>query len=666
MKILYLLQQFPKISSEAFILNEMIELQKMGHEVWVLSDRINYFTNSEMHSLIIEYDFMKKVITGDVYRRGLNKAFDFIKKFSTDLIFHPGKTIKNLYFIILNNPYYQGNNIWSKLDNYLVLRKLPKIKLDIVYSPFSPLEKIDKGMAIANILKVPFVSAFRALELYSTKCRREILIYKKIFSKISNLITISQFNKNQLEDIFGKNKKIDIVHSSIDPEKFKNNHQNRKSNKIITIARFVEKKGIIYLLEALANLNQENINFEFVLIGDGPLKETYELKIRELKISHLIKILPPIKQELIKKELAESSILVLPCVIAENGDRDIIANVLKEAMSMEVPVITSDISGIKELINHRKNGILVEEKNVKDLTLAIKELLSNSDLRESLAKEGRKTIIDNFNVKIEAKKLEKIFQENITIYEKNKKERQRLVFENKKEDPKNITNLEKIIKYCDGMLTSNVYLKIYETAYYAQPGNMIELGAAHGAATVCLVKGIINSRKKSILFTVEKGDGEDSSMSKFGSKTFNINTLKKNLKHFKCHKKIKIIPEKITSASKQIIGHGPFSLILIDADGAIDRDFLIFYNFLLPGADIIIDDYENVKHLNHKSEKNPFGKKYTTYLFVNYFLEKGLIEKITIINNTLFCKKPMAIKYAFLINEEELKEIRFKINNEIK
>ena len=666
MKILYLLQQFPKISSEAFILNEMIELQRMGHEVWVLSDRINYFTNSETHSLIVEYDFMKKVITSDVYHRGLTKAFDFIKKFSIDLIHHPKKTIKNLYFIILNNPYYQGNNIWSKLDNYLVLRKLPKIKLDIVYSPFSPLEKIDKGMAIANILEVPFVSAFRALELYSTKCRREILIYKKIFAKISNLITISQFNKNQLEDIFGKNKKIDIVHSSIDPEKFKNNQQSRKSNKIITIARFVEKKGIIYLLEALANLNRENINFEFVLIGDGPLKETYELKIKELKIAHLIKILPPIKQELIKQELAESTILVLPCIIARNGDRDIIANVLKEAMSMEVPVITSDISGIKELINHRENGILVEEKNVEDLTLAIKELLNDNNLRENLAREGRKTIINHFNVKVEAKKLEKIFQENIINYEENKKGIKRLNLENQKKDPENITDLEKIIKYCDGMLTFNVYFKIYETAYYAQPGNIIELGAAHGAATVCLAKGLINSKKNNILFTVEKGDGENSSMSKFGSKEFNIHTLEKNLKYFNCDKKIKLIPEKITSASKQIIEHGPFSLILIDADGAIDRDFLIFYNFLMPGADIIIDDYENVKHLNKQSVINPLGKKYTTYLFVNYFLEKGLIEKITILNNTLFCKKPMAIKYAVVINEKELKEIRLKISEEIK
>lgn len=672
MKILYLLKQFPKINSEAFILNEMAELQKMGHEIWILTDKINNINKTNLHSLIIEFDFMKRLVVNDVYSRGGFKLLYFIRSIIIDFFNNPKRIFKIFFLIFFSNSYYKDDNIWLKLDSYLILRKLLKIKIDVVYSPFSPFKTIKNATVISSIIGVPLISAFRAQELYSYENKEEIIFFKDTFLKINDLITISEFNKNQLKKIFGESKKINIIHSSIDPDKFKNNNSIKIKNKIITIARFVEKKGIIYLLEALAILYKEKIDFQFVLIGDGPLKETYELKIKELKIGHLVKILEPVKQELIQVELSESVLFVLPCVIAQNGDRDIMANVLKEAMSMEIPVITSDISGISELIKNRKNGFLVPEKNVEKLSMTIKEVLRNQELRHVVSQEGRETIVKNFNVKIEAKKLETIFYRNIKEYEE-KNNWQKNKFLNKKENKKfkKIEKLyligkilQKIIKRCNGMLSFDVYLKIYQIAYKAKSGNMIELGAAHGAATICLAKGIINSRKKSLLFTIEKGDGDNGSIIKFGSKMLNIKILKDNIKHFHCDRCVKLIPERIKKASKQIIEHQPFSLILIDADGALDRDFIIFYNLLLPGADIIIDDYENIKHVSCDSVKNPLGKKYSTYLFVNYFLEKGLIRKEMIINNTIFCKKPENINYYVIINEKDLEEIRLKIKNE--
>jgi colanic acid/amylovoran biosynthesis glycosyltransferase len=672
MKILYLLKQFPKIRSEAFILNEMAELQKMGHDVWILTDKVNFINNDHLHSLIIECGFMKKLVVGDVYSRGVFKLLYFTRSIIIDFFNNPKRIFKIFFSIFFNNIYYKDDNIWSKFDNYLILRKLLKIKIDIVYSPFSAFKTIKNAVVISDTLEVPLVSAFRALELYSHENKEEIIVFKETFLKINDFITISEFNKNQLKKIFGESKKIDIIHSSIDPDKFKNNGVLKIKNKIITIARFVEKKGIIYLLEALALLYKEKIDFQFVLIGDGPLKETYELKIKELKIGHLVKILAPMKQELIQVELAESVLFVLPCIVAQNGDRDIMANVLKEAMSMEIPVITSDISGISELIKDKGNGFLVPEKNVEKMSMIIKEVLKNQELRRVISQEGRKTIINDFNVKIEAKKLETLFYRNIKEYgEKNSWQKNKYLNKEEIKKFKKIEKvyliskiLQKVIKRCNGMLSFDVYLKIYQLAYKAKLGNMIELGAAHGAATICLARGIINSRRKSLLFTVEKGDGDNGSMAKFGSKLLNIKILKNNIKYFHCDKHIKLIPEKIKKASSQIIEHQPFSLILIDADGALDRDFIIFYNLLLPGADIIIDDYENIKHLSYDSIKNPLGKKYSTYLFVNYFLEKGLIQKEMMINNTIFCKKPENINYSVIINEKDLEEIRLKIKNE--
>jgi len=412
MKILYLLQQFPNISSEAFLLNEITELQAMGNDVWILADEINKIDQNKLHSLIIENDLMKKVISNNTYARGLFKFVDFLKTFFIDLISSPKKTLNSLFIILFQVPYFENKNIWSKFDNYLIIKRLLVINFDLVYAPFAHLEKIDRGLAIAKISKAKFATAFRALELYGKSCCQDIIKYKKLFKKIDAIITISIVNKQRLEELLGEDTKITIVHSSIDPDKFMPVQRNDSIvNKIICIARFIEKKGIIYLLEALHYLKNDGIKAELLLIGEGPMLTTYLDKIQELKIDELVKISRPINQELIKSALQESDIMVLPCIVDKNGDRDIMANVLKEAMATGIPVISSNISGIEELITDNDNGLLFPEKDSKALAEAIKKLIKNNELRETLSRNGREKIVNDFNVKKEVKKLNNIFLE---------------------------------------------------------------------------------------------------------------------------------------------------------------------------------------------------------------------------------------------------------------
>ena len=90
--------------------------------------------------------------------------------------------------------------------------------------------------------------------------------------------------------------------------------------------------------------------------------------------------------------------------------RDILPNAVKEAMSMEVPVITSKINGIEELVDDGINGILIPPRIPEAIADAITTLFSNPDLRNRMGKEARKKIQKDFDVKIEVKKLETIFK----------------------------------------------------------------------------------------------------------------------------------------------------------------------------------------------------------------------------------------------------------------
>ena len=676
MKILYLLEQFPKKTSETFILSEMIALQKMGHDVWVLTDWVNYVDAGDTHALVRENNFMAKVIAVDLYSRGALKIVDFIKKVSCDLVAHPAITSRNLRAAIFPLSGRGNKNIWTKLDNYFILRKISGLRFSLIYSPFAPIEKIRRGLMLSRAYRAPFVAAFRALELYSYKYENNIRENKALFDSVHSFVTISEANKKHLAADLGFKQSIAVIHSLIDPDRFvppavkvENPHL-----RIITVARFIEKKGIEYLLEALASLRQSGLSFTYTLIGDGPLRVSYEAKISALGLSDNVVILAPMNQEKIRSFLEDADILVLPCVIASDGDRDILANVLKEAMAMELPVVTSNISGIKELIKDEESGLLVPERDAAALAAAIAKLAADPDLRQHLGRCGRQKIISDFNVNREIGKINQVFAAAAARYALDHPGQTDLSDDNPtirsaenyfsdilvpaKTGKPQAALLHNIVNKCNAMMPLLVYERIYQTAYRAQAGDMLELGAAYGGATISLARAIIDSQKKSRLFAVESGGGVGSSLAKLGPQDFNLARLRENINYFSCHSVVTVIPEKIDAAEKYLIEAQPFSLLMIDADGKIDRDFLLFYNRLRSGADIIIDDYRAESRPDQGTAANPRGKGWSTYLFVNYFLRLGLIKKKSLVGDTIFCQKPKKITGPVKFNEEELASIR--------
>ena len=94
----------------------------------------------------------------------------------------------------------------------------------------------------------------------------------------------------------------------------------------------------------------------------------------------------------------KASLFVLPCKVSENGDVDGIPNVLLESMAMNVPVVSSRISAIPELISDQKNGVLVNPGNPEELFEVIVSLINSPEKRKRLGREGRKTILTDFNI----------------------------------------------------------------------------------------------------------------------------------------------------------------------------------------------------------------------------------------------------------------------------
>lgn len=217
------------------------------------------------------------------------------------------------------------------------------------------------------------------------------------------VVTCTDYNRRHLMSIVGDDAPIFRVYHGIDLALFRPATEKRKRNGkapvILSIGRFVPKKGFAVLLDALKILADEGRAFHCHLIGGGELQEELEQKIRILGLQELVSLHGKKSQRQLLAFYAEADVFALPCEVQEDGDRDGIPNVLVEAMAMKVPVVSTRISGIPELITHRVNGLLVEQRNPKALAAAIRLLLQDTTLAEALAEEGRRKVERDFDNK---------------------------------------------------------------------------------------------------------------------------------------------------------------------------------------------------------------------------------------------------------------------------
>ncbi len=167
---------------------------------------------------------------------------------------------------------------------------------------------------------------------------------------------------------------------------------------ILSVGRLVEKKGFDYLVQACALLHDRGLRFQCRIVG-GHDKYAEKIKalIAELKLEDCISLPGAVTQEELRAVYQEGTLFALPCLVVDNGDRDGIPNVLVEAMAMEMPVISTDISGIPELIEHEVNGLMVQEKDAAAMADAIQRLLSDPSLRQRLGQAARETVCREFN-----------------------------------------------------------------------------------------------------------------------------------------------------------------------------------------------------------------------------------------------------------------------------
>lgn len=189
--------------------------------------------------------------------------------------------------------------------------------------------------------------------------------------------------------------KLHIVHCGIQPDRY-DQQVKRDGHRLLFIGRLAGVKGVPVLFEALEKIIADFPELHLTLIGDGPERHQLEAEAKSRGLSHVVEFAGYRSQAEVAEALQETDILVLPS-FAEG-----VPVVLMEAMAARVPVITSRVAGIPELVNDGQSGILVPPGDVESLAAAIAQLLHDPERRGRMGEAGRAKVVAEFNLDLEA------------------------------------------------------------------------------------------------------------------------------------------------------------------------------------------------------------------------------------------------------------------------
>ena len=229
------------------------------------------------------------------------------------------------------------------------------------------------------------------------------------------VVAVSDFSRDVLRETCPDSvKKIERVYNGLTMADFPQAAISSDGPlKIITIGRLIEFKGFHHLIEACAKLGEVGIEYECCIIGEGPWREQLEKLTSERGVSDHVEFAGVQTQEQVKSRLRASDVFVLPCIVDSKGASDILPTVITESMACSLPIVSTQLVGVPEMVDDGETGILVEPGNVDALAEALKRLAGDHDLARSMGKAGREKAKRVFELEITSGQLVEKFEKAI-------------------------------------------------------------------------------------------------------------------------------------------------------------------------------------------------------------------------------------------------------------
>jgi glycosyltransferase involved in cell wall biosynthesis len=259
------------------------------------------------------------------------------------------------------------------------------------------------ALVVARLLDLPFsLSVHAGADIYVDP----ILLPEKVRSA-RRVLTCTAHNKSRLTAVVGRDltHKIAVVPHGLDLATYRPQvAPNRSQVTLLAVGQCRERKGFAQLVEACQILRAEGYDFTCRIVGDGPQRESLAAMVHASGLDGVVQLVGARPHDEVLREYHDATVFVLPCIEAADGDIDGIPNVLIEAMACAVPVVSSDLPAIRELVTAGRNGVLVPPGDVAALADGLKCLLDQPARRQRLGVAGRETVASHFDAEVNARR----------------------------------------------------------------------------------------------------------------------------------------------------------------------------------------------------------------------------------------------------------------------
>lgn len=276
------------------------------------------------------------------------------------------------------------------------------------------------ALPLSKSLGVPLVITFhgfdatlssRALLCSGKPAWLNYLLYRKKLAREGDLfICVSDYIRQQLLELgFPANRTI-THYIGVDTQKIQISHDPGTSKIVLHVVRLVEKKGTSYLLEAFAQVADQENEIRLVIIGDGPLRSSLQNQVSTLGIAHKVDFLGALSHDDVLKWMHKSRLLVLPSVTSRTGDSEGLGIVLLEAAAAGLPVLATWHGGIPEAVVDGQTGFLVPERDVNMLAERLSIFFRDDNLCREMGRAARYRAVEYFDVHKQSALLESIYE----------------------------------------------------------------------------------------------------------------------------------------------------------------------------------------------------------------------------------------------------------------
>lgn len=430
-KVAYVMSRFPTLT-ETFVLYEILAVERQGVrvEVYPLLRGNNTTTLSDGTSIWKKAIELFKRRNGEAVMHA--EALELAKRAHYQPFLSWAIISAQLYFLLRSPRKYLAalcsvvTGTWGSLNFFVGgLSVFPKC----VY--FAYRMKIDGVTHVhAHFANHPTLAAFVIHRLtgipysftaHGSDIHRDQRMLREKVADANFVVPISHFNRELISRVCEGQfrEKLHVIHCGVDTRVFQPIGKLRQTGTprpftILCIGKMHEVKGQAHLIEACRRLRDRGMRFRCQFVGDGPDRARLSEQIDAAGLGEHVELLGLRTRDQVVDLIRDADVVAAPSVPSRSGRREGIPVVLMEAMASGVAVVASDLTGIPELVEHHRTGLLVPPGNEEALAVALGQFHDDPKLRTRLGRAGRRKVLAEFDLEKNAAILAERFGQEVT------------------------------------------------------------------------------------------------------------------------------------------------------------------------------------------------------------------------------------------------------------